>query len=132
MASSSNAVEDRLSKKLESLHTGEETNHLQEKVNEIISSYNEKENRKVNLRFKAIGRTPLLRKNVFAINASHRFDKVIRFLKKELSLQPDSSLLLYVNYCFAPAPDEIIGNLYDNFSIDGYLLIYYCVNVAFG
>ncbi|EPY51775.1 autophagy associated ubiquitin-like modifier Atg12 [Schizosaccharomyces cryophilus OY26] len=131
MSSSSKDVEDQLNKRLESPHT-REIGNLQEKINEIISDYNEKGNRKVNLRFKAIGRTPLLRKNVFAINASHRFDKVIRFLKKELGLQPDSSLLLYVNYCFAPAPDEVIGNLYDNFSIDGYLLIYYCVNVAFG
>ncbi|CAB66169.1 autophagy associated ubiquitin-like protein modifier Atg12 [Schizosaccharomyces pombe] len=101
-------------------------------IETIINTYREKENRRVNLRFKAIGRTPLLRKTVFSINASQRFEKVTRFLKKELGLPMNSSLVLYVNSSFAPSPDEIVGNLYDNFAIDSHLLINYCINVAFG
>lgn len=39
---------------------------------------------------------------------------------------------LYVNQTFAPAPDQIIKNLYDCYGSNGKLVLYYCKSQAWG
>jgi len=39
---------------------------------------------------------------------------------------------LYVNQTFAPAPDQIIKNLYECHGTNGKLVLYYCKNQAWG
>ncbi|KAJ8888514.1 hypothetical protein PR048_008005 [Dryococelus australis] len=39
---------------------------------------------------------------------------------------------LYVNQVFAPAPDQIVRNLYDCYGTDGKLVLHYCKSQAWG
>ncbi|RKP08598.1 ubiquitin-like protein Atg12, partial [Thamnocephalis sphaerospora] len=84
------------------------------------------------VRFRAIGNAPIMRQNLFRISASHRFQAVILFLRRELHLKPHESLFLYVNSAFAPAPDEVVAGLHRCFSVDGQLIINYCTTPAWG
>ncbi|GBG82005.1 hypothetical protein CBR_g34185 [Chara braunii] len=69
--------------------------------------------------FKATGDAPILKQNKFKIGASEKFVKVIEFLRKQLHRE---TLFLYINSAFSPNPDELVGDLFDNFGIDGKLV----------
>ena len=66
----------------------------------------------VMVRFKAVGSAPILRQQVYKISASQRFETVVNFLRTRLKCPPTESVFLYVNSVFAPALDEIVGNLF--------------------
>ena len=66
----------------------------------------------VTVRFKAVGSAPILRQQVYKISASQRFETVVNFLRTRLKCPPSESVFLYVNSVFAPALDEIVGNLF--------------------
>ncbi|KAJ3021481.1 hypothetical protein HKX48_008415 [Thoreauomyces humboldtii] len=87
---------------------------------------------KVVVRFRATGNAPILKQNFYKITASQKFQTVISFLKKELDYKAQDSLFLYVNSAFAPAPDEIVGNLHKCFATDGNLTINYSTTAAWG
>ncbi|KAI9331342.1 ubiquitin-like protein Atg12, partial [Obelidium mucronatum] len=84
------------------------------------------------VRFKATGSAPILKQNVFKITASQRFQAVILFLRKELTLGPHDSIFLYVNSAFAPAPDETVATLFKNFGSEGSLIVNYSTTAAWG
>ncbi len=67
---------------------------------------------KVLVRFKAVGSAPQLKSEVRRISATQKFETVVTHLRKILSLSPTDGLFLYVNSAFAPALDEIVGNLH--------------------
>jgi ubiquitin-like protein ATG12 len=68
---------------------------------------------KVLVRFRAVGSAPRLQKGeVRRISATQKFETIVTQLRKFLSLNPTDSLFLYVNSAFAPALDEIVGNLH--------------------
>ncbi|KAI8826807.1 putative autophagy-related protein 12 [Fimicolochytrium jonesii] len=87
---------------------------------------------KVVVRFRATGSAPILKQAFFKISASQKFQTVINFLKKELNYKPQDVLFLYVNSSFAPAPDEIVGNLYKCFGAEGNLIVNYSTTAAWG
>ncbi|KAJ3169557.1 hypothetical protein HDU88_000748 [Geranomyces variabilis] len=93
---------------------------------------NAEPNAKVVVRFRATGNAPILKQNFYKITASQKFQTVISFLKKELHYKQQQSLFLYVNAAFAPAPDEIVGNLHKCFATDGNLIINYSTTAAWG
>jgi ubiquitin-like protein ATG12 len=88
------------------------------------------------VQFRAIGNAPILKQKLFKITASQKFQAVNLFLRKELNYAPSEALVsarrglipitidwfhlthriifqfLYINSAFAPAPDEVISNLY--------------------
>lgn len=77
----------------------------------------------VTIRFQPIGSAPILRTKVFKISASQRFDTVVAFLRRRLDLVGAAkgggkgragaeSVFCYVNSCFAPGGDEVVGNLW--------------------
>jgi ubiquitin-like protein ATG12 len=66
----------------------------------------------VTVRFKAVGAAPILGRQVFKISGTQRFETVVNFLRKQLRCKPTDSVFLYVNSVFAPALDEIVGNLF--------------------
>ncbi|EQC53036.1 autophagy associated ubiquitin-like modifier Atg12 [Schizosaccharomyces japonicus yFS275] len=105
---------------------------LPEDTASILDSYKSRGNEKVTLRFMPIGRTPTLKTAVFTISGNQKFEVIIKFIKKQLSMRKDASLYLFINSCFSPAPDERIGNLFSSFKTNDCLLIQYCTNVAFG
>jgi ubiquitin-like protein ATG12 len=89
--------------------------------------------RTVTVRFKAVGSAPILRQQICKITATQRFEAVVAYLRRVLKCGPQDSVFLYVNSTFAPALDEIVGNLHRvsaliHFSRDSYLLKRYSMN----
>lgn len=87
---------------------------------------------KITIRLKAIGSTPSLKQSVYKISGNQEFQVLVRFLRKQLKCKPHDSLFCYINSSFAPGLDNLLGNLYRNFAIDGSLHVSYCYTVAFG
>lgn len=67
---------------------------------------------KVAVHFKAVGSAPTLRKQVCSISSSQRFEVVVAYLRRVLKVGEMDSVFLYVNSSFAPALDEVVGNLH--------------------
>lgn len=67
---------------------------------------------KVRVRFKPVGAAPALQQELSKINASAKFEVVVRYLRKRLRCKETDSVFLYVNSAFAPSLDEIVGNLH--------------------
>lgn len=67
---------------------------------------------KVTVRFVAIGSAPPLRQKVCRISSAQRFEQVVSYLRRTLKVRSTDSVFLYVNSSFAPALDEIVGNLH--------------------
>lgn len=70
---------------------------------------------KVVVRFKPVGGSapPLAAKRELSrIGAGARFESVVAYLRRILRVGEGESLFLYVNSTFAPALDEVVGNLW--------------------
>ena len=67
---------------------------------------------KITVRFVAIGSAPQLRQKVCRISSAQRFEQVVSYLRRTLKVGNLDSVFLYVNSSFAPALDEIVGNLH--------------------
>ncbi|KAI0026144.1 ubiquitin-like autophagy protein Apg12 [Xylariomycetidae sp. FL0641] len=90
---------------------------------------------KVVVRFKAVGAAPPLRGrgDVRKISGAQRFEAVAAHLRRALRLAPADGLFLYVNSCFAPALDEVVGNLHRCFKdSNDQLVVAYSITPAFG
>ena len=66
----------------------------------------------VTVRFKAVGSAPILQRQICKISATQRFEGVVAYLRRVLKCGPADSVFLYVNSTFAPALDEVVGNLH--------------------
>lgn len=84
---------------------------------------------KVSVRFQPIGSTIAVNPKVFKISSTQTIATLNRFLCKKLR---QTHLCLYIQSSFLPAPEEIIGNLYDLFKTKDELIVSYCNSVAFG
>lgn len=87
---------------------------------------------KVKVHFVAVGAAPILKKTKFQISADQRFASVHVFLRKVLKLQQGDSLFLYLHAAFCPGPEELLGELDENFSKRGELVIHYSLQQAWG
>ncbi|CAM6023383.1 unnamed protein product [Sphagnum balticum] len=85
--------------------------------------------RKVVVFFKAIGDAPILKQSKFKIGGVEKFAKVIEFLRKQVHRE---TLFVYINSGFSPNPDENIWVLFENFGIDGKLVVNYACSMAWG
>lgn len=83
-----------------------------------LSSAGSFPNAKVTVRFKPVGSAPLLRQQVCRISSSQRFEAVVAYLRRVLRVGEMESVFLYVNSSFAPALDEVVGNLH---RVSGYV-----------
>ncbi|OAA74290.1 Autophagy-related protein 12 [Akanthomyces lecanii RCEF 1005] len=89
--------------------------------------------RKVVVRFKAVGSAPQLAQDVCKISAARRFEEVVRYLRRKLRCKDTDSVFLYVNSAFAPSLDEVVGNLHQCFkSGQDQLVVAYSMTPAFG
>ncbi|KAJ6787368.1 hypothetical protein PWT90_06296 [Aphanocladium album] len=89
--------------------------------------------RKVVVRFKAVGSAPQLAQDVCKISAARRFEEVVRYLRRKLRCKDTESVFLYVNSAFAPSLDEVVGNLHQCFkSGQDQLVVAYSMTPAFG
>ncbi|PQE19608.1 hypothetical protein CJF32_00008917 [Rutstroemia sp. NJR-2017a WRK4] len=90
-------------------------------------------NPKITVRFQPIGSAPLLRQQISRISAEQRFETVVTYLRRVLKLEKTASVFLYVNSCFAPALDEVVGNLHRCFKDSkDQLIVSYSMTPAFG
>ncbi|KAG4437644.1 Ubiquitin-like protein [Cadophora sp. M221] len=88
---------------------------------------------KVAVHFKAVGSAPTLRKQVCSISSSQRFEVVVAYLRRVLKVRELDSVFLYVNSSFAPALDEVVGNLHRCFKDSkDQLIVTYSMTPAFG
>lgn len=69
---------------------------------------------KIVVRFKAVGSAPPLpaKRELSRVSASQKFEAVVGYLRRVLKVAEGEGVCLYVNNCFAPALDEIVGNLW--------------------
>ena len=95
---------------------------------------------KIKVHLVAVGSAPIIKKSKFLMNYNDKFAVTNTFLRKILKLQSStsnssvssSSLFLYINAAFVPAPDELLGDLYDCFNVRGELVIHYSLQEAWG
>ncbi|KAI0087181.1 APG12-domain-containing protein [Irpex rosettiformis] len=99
---------------------------------DALETYKKKDPAKVVVRFKAVGNAPIMKQNLYKITASNRFQTVIQFLRKELGWKAGDPLFTYINLAFAPAPDDIVSNLYKSFATEGHLIVNYSTTAAWG
>lgn len=85
---------------------------LPQDASSALASAGDFDQDKVVVRFKAVGSAPQLQKEVRKISATQKFEAVVSHLRKALRVAPNEGLFLYVNSAFAPALDEIVGNLH--------------------
>ena len=86
---------------------------------------------KIKVHLVAVGSAPILKKSKFLMNRNDKFAVANTFLRKILKLQ-STSVFLYINAAFVPAPDELLGDLYDCFNVRGELVIHYSLQEAWG
>ncbi|TQS38609.1 hypothetical protein Golomagni_00877 [Golovinomyces magnicellulatus] len=88
---------------------------------------------KVTVHFTAIGSAPILRQSLCKISSTQRFEVVVSYLRRTLRVTATESIFVYVNSSFAPALDEVVGNLYLCFkNSKDQLLVSYSMTPAFG
>ncbi|QKX58757.1 uncharacterized protein TRUGW13939_05884 [Talaromyces rugulosus] len=89
---------------------------------------------KVTVRFHPLPSAPILRKAVFKISASQKFETVVNFLRKKLDCKETDSVFCYINNVFAPSLDEGIGGLWRCFKneTDDQLWVQYSMTPFFG
>ncbi|KAI1458746.1 ubiquitin-like autophagy protein Apg12 [Annulohypoxylon moriforme] len=98
-----------------------------------LASAGQFEQEKVLIRFRAVGSAPQLQRDVRRVSATQKFETVVASLRKFLQLSPTDGLFLYVNSAFAPALDEIVGNLHRCFKdSNDQLIVSYSITPAFG
>nr|F7W503.2 RecName: Full=Ubiquitin-like protein ATG12; AltName: Full=Autophagy-related protein 12 [Sordaria macrospora k-hell] len=88
---------------------------------------------KVVIRFKPVGSAPALRREQVKVSSTERFDTVMTYIRKTLKCRESDSVFLYVNSVFAPALDEVVGNLWRCFKDStNQLNVSYSMTPSFG
>ena len=67
---------------------------------------------KIVVKFIPVGSAPQMARDVGKIKSSQKFEAVVAYLRRCLGTRDSDSVFLYVNSCFAPSLDEIVGNLH--------------------
>ena len=86
--------------------------HLPRDAAKALSSAADFPKPKVTVHFKAVGSAPELKRKLSQVSSTQRFEVVVSYLRKALKVGDMDSVFLYVNSSFAPALDEIVGNLH--------------------
>ncbi|KAK3316228.1 ubiquitin-like autophagy protein Apg12-domain-containing protein [Apodospora peruviana] len=88
---------------------------------------------KIVVRFRSVGAVPTLRRELVKVVSAHKFEAVVTYLRKALKVQETESVFLYINSTFAPALDEVVGNLWRCFKdSNNQLNVSYSMTPAFG
>ncbi|EAQ85071.1 hypothetical protein CHGG_09085 [Chaetomium globosum CBS 148.51] len=88
---------------------------------------------KVVVRFRPVGSAPAIRRDLVKVISTHKFDSVVAYLRKMLKVPETDGVFLYINNTFAPALDEVVGNLWRCFKDSSdHLIVSYSMSPAFG
>ncbi|KAH8378961.1 hypothetical protein KR009_002316 [Drosophila setifemur] len=98
------------------------------------STPTDKDASKICVLLNATGNVPIIKKRTWTVDPNKTVSWIQKFIHKYLKLDANEQIasFLYVNQTFAPAPDQIIKNLYDCHGTNGKLVLYYCKNQAWG
>ncbi|CAK9834367.1 Ubiquitin-like protein ATG12 [Anthophora retusa] len=91
-----------------------------------------KDRAKIDILLKATGNAPIMKQKKWSVSQDHCIGRISDFIRRYLKLDSSEKLFLYVNQTFAPAPDQIVKNLYDCYGADGKLILHYCKSQAWG
>lgn len=88
---------------------------------------------KVEILLKAVGDAPIIKQSKWAVDEQKTVAELTVFLRNYLKLSDNDCLLLYINQCFAPSPDQTVRNLKECFAHgDSKLVINYSKTQAWG
>ncbi|KAK4187186.1 Ubiquitin-like protein atg12 [Podospora australis] len=88
---------------------------------------------KVTIRFRPVGAASVFRRDRVNVLSEWKFESVVSFVRKQLKVTESDSVFLYINSTFAPALDEVVGNLWRCFKdANDYLNVSYSITPAFG
>ncbi|KAK9297768.1 hypothetical protein QLX08_008684 [Tetragonisca angustula] len=87
---------------------------------------------KIDILLKATGNAPIMKQKKWAVSQDYCIGRISDFIRRYLKLDSNEKLFLYVNQTFAPAPDQVVKNLYDCYGADGKLILHYCKSQAWG
>jgi len=97
------------------------------------SSGAQNKKKKVKVKLVAVGNAPLLKRSKFLVAADDEIFKLLKQIRAWLNLKDsDQSLFLYINSCFAPSLDQLLGELHECFSVSGELIVNYSLTAAYG
>ncbi|XP_076648725.1 autophagy-related 12 isoform X2 [Halictus rubicundus] len=91
-----------------------------------------KDKAKIDILLKATGNAPIMKQKKWSVSQDFYIGRISDFVRRYLKLEPDEKLFLYVNQTFAPAPDQVLKNLYNCYGADGKLILHYCKSQAWG
>ncbi|XP_023179373.1 autophagy protein 12-like [Drosophila hydei] len=97
-----------------------------------IATPTDKDAAKICVLLNATGNVPIIKKRTWTVDPNKTVSWIQKFIHKFLKLDANEQIFLYVNQTFAPAPDQIIKNLYECHGTNGKLVLYYCKNQAWG
>ncbi|XP_052862924.1 autophagy protein 12-like [Anopheles cruzii] len=90
------------------------------------------EAKKIDIVLHATGSAPILKQKKWSVDPEKPISAIVKFIHKYLKLDPEERLFLYINQTFAPAPDQIIKNLYECYGTNGKLILHYAKSQAWG
>ncbi|ETN65795.1 autophagy-specific 12 [Anopheles darlingi] len=88
--------------------------------------------KKIDIVLHATGSAPILKQKKWSVDQEKPISAIIKFIHKYLKLDAEERLFLYINQTFAPAPDQVIKNLYDCYGTNGKLVLHYAKTQAWG
>ncbi|XP_003491206.1 autophagy protein 12-like [Bombus vosnesenskii] len=91
-----------------------------------------KDRAKIDILLKATGNAPIMKQKKWSVSQDYCIGRISDFIRRYLKLDSNEKLFLYVNQTFAPAPDQVVKNLYDCYGADGKLILHYCKSQAWG
>lgn len=91
-----------------------------------------KDKSKIDILLKATGNAPIMKQKKWTVSQDYCIGRISDFIRRYLKLDSNEKLFLYVNQTFAPAPDQVVKNLYDCYGADGKLILHYCKSQAWG
>jgi len=87
---------------------------------------------KIEVLLKPVGDAPIMKQKKWSVEANKSVAWIIAFVRKYLKMNVGDSLFIFVNQCFAPSPDQTLGNLFECFASDGKLVLQYSTTQAWG
>jgi ubiquitin-like protein ATG12 len=82
---------------------------------------------KIILHFRAIGNAPILMKQKIKVNNNSPFSMVIEYLRQCLQYTKSEPLYVFVNALFTPMDNVLINDLFQCYSMNNELNIYYAL-----
>jgi len=102
--------------------SGEESKESGDTGNSVLN--------KVNIHLRSVGDAPALKQQKFKLDGNKCIVEVDKFLKRNIKVS--HSLYLYCGSGFSPTPDQRLIDLFENFQVNGELVISYGLQEAWG